>query len=71
MEKIFVKPAVAGQLIRHPEKLSHAISAGGEWVVNSVLWQRKIMLGEVVIAEPQEVKQEVKAVKKLNKEGDE
>jgi hypothetical protein len=74
MEKIFIKPRVAGQVIRHPEKMHHIISQQGEWVTNSFEWQRKLLQGDIVIAKPAPAaKQEIKsAVKqKLNKEGDE
>lgn len=75
---IFIKPAVQGHVIRHPEKMQHLISQDGEWVVDSVIWQRKLIQGDVVLAEPPvEVKLEVKpesksaAKQKSNKEGDE
>jgi hypothetical protein len=72
--QIFIKPAVAGHVIRHPEKMLHKISQDGEWVESNSEWERKLLHGDVVLAEPpQSSKQETKsAVKqKLNKEGDE
>jgi len=72
--QIFIKPAVAGHLVRHPEKMLHKISQEGEWVENNPEWERKLLQGEVVLAEPpQASKPETKsAVKqKPNKEGDE
>jgi trehalose utilization protein len=52
MEQIFVKPAVDGAVIRHPEKVSHVLNSQGEWVVNSIQWQRYIKHGDVVVANP-------------------
>ncbi len=52
MEKIYVKPAKEGTVVRHPEKISHQLAQQGEWVVNSIQWQRYIKHGDVVIAQP-------------------
>lgn len=51
--KIFIKPAKAGAIVRHPEKLSYIILQEGEWVLDSAQWQRYIKHGDVVLAEPQ------------------
>jgi hypothetical protein len=52
MEKIFVKPARDGAVVRHPEKLNHKLKPEGEWVTNSIQWQRYIKHGDVVLAQP-------------------
>ena len=52
MEQIFVKPARAGLIVRHPEKLSHILDEKGEWVTPSAQWDRYIKVGDVVKAEP-------------------
>lgn len=52
MEKIFIKPAVRGSIVRHPEKLNYKISQDGEWVNYSVQWQRYLNSGDVVQCEP-------------------
>ena len=52
MEKIFVKPAVDGVVIRHPEKIGHKLKLEGEWVVNSIQWQRYIKHGDVIVSQP-------------------
>ncbi len=62
MEKIFVKPRLEGMVVRHPEKLDYKIPAEGEWVVNSIQWQRYLKHGDVVLAQPP-VEEPVKAEK--------
>ena len=52
MNKIFIKPASAGAVVRHPEKLNHIISQDGEWVTDSIQWQRYLRHGDVVTATP-------------------
>jgi Protein of unknown function (DUF2635). len=52
MEKIFVKPAKEGAIVRHPEKLNHKLKPEGEWVMNSIQWQRYLKHGDVVVAQP-------------------
>ncbi len=76
MEKIFIKPAVKGHVIRHPEKMQHIISQDGEWVVNSIHWQRKLLQGDVVLAQPRstethETIQKPAVKQKSNSKGDE
>jgi hypothetical protein len=53
MEQIFVKPAHAGLIVRHPEKLSHILSEEGEWVRRSTQWDRYIKVGDVIQCEPE------------------
>jgi hypothetical protein len=60
MEKIFVKPRLEGMVVRHPEKINHRLAQEGEWVVNSIQWQRYLKHGDVVLAQPP-VEQPVKA----------
>lgn len=69
MPKIFIKPAVAGHIVRHPEKMQHVIAQDGEWVESSMAWHRKIAHGDVVLCNPpSEVKPKNPPVKA--KEGD-
>ena len=72
MPKIFVKPAVKGAVVRHPEKLSYVLPEDGDFVEESSLWQRKLMHGEIIQCDPpQAVVNNKPAVKpKLNKEGE-
>lgn len=57
MERIFVRPAVAGVLVRHPEKLSHVISQDGEWVNRTTQIERYLRVGDLVEAtEPKQTK---------------
>jgi len=58
MDKIFIKPARAGAIVRHPETM-RPLLPDGEWVVNSTQWQRYLRHGDVVIAEERPVKKEV------------
>jgi Protein of unknown function (DUF2635). len=78
MTRIFIKPAVAGQIIRHPQKLNYRIKQEGEWVKNSREWERMLLQGDIVLAQPpvvapakQQEKQEKPAVKQkeINKQG--
>jgi hypothetical protein len=72
MQKIFIKPRIRGQIIRHPEKMQHIISQDGEWVVDSTLWQRKLLKGDVVITTPPETASIKPAAKQKSKQqGDE
>ena len=54
MEKIFVKPAVAGQKVRVVKdrivRKEH-LKEGGEWVKKSTYWSRCLKRGDVVFAE--------------------
>jgi hypothetical protein len=52
MEKIYVKPAVAGAIVRHPEKINFILPPEGAEVVNSSQWQRYLRDGDVVLASP-------------------
>ncbi len=68
MSRIYIKPAKAGLLVRHPEKLSHRIPPEGEWVTESLEWQRYLDAGDVVLAEgPSENPPEAKVTVKGNK----
>lgn len=74
MAKIFIRPAVHGHIIRHPEKMQHIISQEGEWVEDSMAWQRKLVHGDVVISQPPSEKQAAtnpQSKKPTAKEGDE
>jgi hypothetical protein len=52
MEKIFVKPAKVGAVVRHPEKPQHKLAQQGEWVVLSNQWRRYLRNGDVVEVTP-------------------
>jgi hypothetical protein len=52
MNMIFIKPAIPGSIVRHPEKINYKISQEGEFVENSIQWQRYLRDGDVVLAEP-------------------
>lgn len=52
MEKIFVRPAKAGAVVRHPEKQQHKLAQEGEWVVCTNQWKRYLRNGDVVLATP-------------------
>lgn len=78
--RIFIKPAVPGNVVRHPKKLNYVIKQEGEYVVNHREWRRMLKQGDIVLAtpptestpEPNKEKLEKPTVKtkdKLNKEG--
>ena len=50
--RIFVKPAVEGSVVYQPDRDMRPLDADGEWVANSLLWQRMILNGDVVEAAP-------------------
>lgn len=50
--RIFVKPAVEGSVVYQPDRDMRPLDAAGEWVANSLLWQRMIINGDVVEATP-------------------
>lgn len=52
MQKIFVKPAREGAVVRHPEKLNHILHPEGEWVVSNKQWERYLSHGDIVLAQP-------------------
>jgi hypothetical protein len=52
VKMIYVKPAVEGSVIRHPEKINYRIPPEGEWVQDSNQWRRYLRAGDVVLAEP-------------------
>lgn len=53
LKQIFVKPAVAGQVIRDEHKRRpYAIDPDGELVPRTTYWIRKIRMGDVVECEP-------------------
>lgn len=71
MALIFIKPAVAGNIVRHPEKLAYTIAQEGEYVEDSNQWQRYLRHGDVVLAEPPQIKEEKQTrQKQLSKEGE-
>lgn len=61
MEKIFIKPAVPGNIVRFPTDLKRTLKDDGEWVKDSTDWQRYLRKGDVVMVTPPE--QKVKQVK--------
>jgi hypothetical protein len=71
MEQIFVKPAWEGAIVRHPEKLNYVLKQEGEYVNDSIQWQRYLRFGDVVLASPpaQETPAVEKPSKQLNKAG--
>lgn len=50
--RIFVKPAVEGSVVYQPDRDMRPLDAAGEWVANSLMWQRMIINGDVVEATP-------------------
>lgn len=68
MAQIFIKPAVKGHVIRHPEKMQHIIDQDGEYVEDAPHWRRKILQGDVVLAEPPQ--QPKPTAKQKHSEGD-
>ena len=56
-KKIFVTPK-KDVLVRHPENLQHALKAEGEWVYDSVQWQRYIRFGDVTVSQDKDNKQD-------------
>jgi hypothetical protein len=50
--KIFVKPAVEGALVRQVDRDMRPLPQEGAWVVDTMLWRRLILTGDVVEAEP-------------------
>lgn len=52
MPQIYIKPAVTGQIVRHPEKRAYVIPHEGDYVEDSTEWQRHLRHGDVVLAEP-------------------
>lgn len=51
MASIFVKPAPGGR-IRMPERHNNVMPEGGAWVPNDSFYQRLLIGGDVVAAEP-------------------
>lgn len=52
MSKLFVKPAIAGAMVRQPDRDMTPLPQEGAWVADTMFWQRRIMLGDVVEAPP-------------------
>ncbi len=52
MSKLFVKPAVEGAMVRQPDRDMTPLSQDGAWVADTMFWRRRILLGDVVEAEP-------------------
>lgn len=70
MPKVFVKPAVPGQVVRNPENMRHVLSDEGEFVEHTVLWERKIMQGDVLVSEPPQANKQAAKQSKPVKEGE-
>lgn len=72
MARIYIKPAIAGHIIRHPEKLAYIIPEEGDYVEHTTQWERYLRHGDIVLAEPPSSPLPEKPVnKKLsNTEGD-
>jgi hypothetical protein len=50
--KLFIKPAVEGSVVRQPDRAMKPLDAAGEWVVDNEFWQRRLLLKDVVEAKP-------------------
>jgi len=60
MDKIFIKPAKAGAIVRHPETM-RPLAQEGEWVTDSTQWQRYLRHGDIVLADEKPAKKEKEA----------
>lgn len=50
--RIFVKPAFDGAVVYQPDRDMRPLDSDGEWVANSLLWQRMLINGDVVETTP-------------------
>jgi hypothetical protein len=51
---MFIKPATEGAIVRMPERAMRPLAAAGEPVDDNFFWQRRLLHGDVVRAEPAE-----------------
>lgn len=54
MKRIYLKP-VAGRANPDPDKGGVLLPAKGDWVPSTMYWQRRIIAGDAVLAEPEDV----------------
>jgi Protein of unknown function (DUF2635) len=50
--KLFVKPAVEGNTVRIPEREMKPMEPTGEWVINNMYWQARLLNRDVVRVDP-------------------
>lgn len=52
MEKMFIKPARAGNVVRDPFALMQLLPADGAWKPRDSYWTRRLIAGDVVETTP-------------------
>lgn len=50
--KLFIKPAVAGRIVRQPDRDMRPLDQHGEFVVDTVFWRQRLLHGDVIEAAP-------------------
>jgi|GEM_PF-966881 hypothetical protein len=52
MQKLFLKPAVPGAIVRQPDRDMRPLAQDGEWVQASTFWHLRLLNGDVIEADP-------------------
>ena len=49
MTTLHIRPAIAGTIVRMPDRAMRPLAAEGETVDDSMFWRRRLLLGDVAL----------------------